>query len=94
MRASNYQTAVKMMGVGINYFHILFVAPLLGWIAHKAYTGQQLGEGFGIFLAFLVILIIAYHSYLIYVKSQESFMRIPRDYKQVYHKPDFNVFMQ
>jgi hypothetical protein len=66
----------------INYFHILGVAPLLGYIGYLGYNNQLIGTNLGALLIILAIIIVLYHSYLVYIKSDESiesegYQRVP-----------------
>ena len=65
----------------INYFHIIGVAPLLGYIGYLGYQNQPIGQNLGLFLILLAIIIVIYHAYLIHQKTggmgSENYQRLP-----------------
>lgn len=75
-----------MASTEINYFHVLFVAPLLGWIGWQNYQGRPLGTNFALFVILVALIVLIYHAYLISVKTNnnksggvENYQRTPKE---------------
>lgn len=54
---------------GINWFHALFVGPLLLFVGYQASQGKPSPKWLGWVLILLALGVIGYHSYRIYDKS-------------------------
>ena len=61
-----------MADASINLFHMVAVAPMLGYIGYNVHQQQQMNPNFGIFLLLLAIVIIGYHWSLYQAKTSAS----------------------
>lgn len=66
----------------INYFHIFFVAPLLGYVGYSNYIGQPVSQNFAIFVIILAVFVILYHAYRVYTKTGDNKDKSPEQYQR------------
>lgn len=56
---------------GINAFHAIAVAPMLGYIGYQSYQGNVLSTGFAVFLMIIALIVFAFHASK-YIKKADT----------------------
>ena len=56
----------------INYFHILGVAPILGYVAYENYMGRALSQSLSVALMLIILVMVLFHAYLISIKTTKE----------------------
>lgn len=59
-----------MEATAINWFHVFFSAPIIGYAGYKSLQGEVMSRSVAVGYILLAVLVLVYHLYLVAVKMQ------------------------
>lgn len=59
-----------MSATAINWFHVFFSAPIIGYAGYKSLQGEPMSNTVAIGYILLAVLVLIYHLYLVAVKME------------------------